>query len=294
MPRETFTDRAIRALQPKAKRVDYVEAGGVLPGFGLRVTPNGVKTWTVIYRNASGRLRRLTLGKYPLISLADARKAAHKALASVVQGADPASEKQARRDAPTFADVARAHIAHRPPEDAHNAALFKLYLLTAQRGGELRTMRWEEVDLDGGWWTIPAERAKNGRTHRVPLSPPALSSLRALPRVEGSPWVFPSPRAASGCRENIGKAVDRIRKASGVDFWPHDLRRSAASPMTSMSISRLTVAKVLNHVERGVTAVYDRHSYDAEKRQALDAWARRLNAIVSGETASAKVIPLRA
>ena len=407
MPRETFTDRAIRALQPQPKRVDYFDADEALPGFGLRVTPNGVKTWTLLYRNASGRQRRLSLGKYPLIGLADARKAARKALAGVVQGADPAADKQARREAPTFADVAHEYIAHvsrqdangrpvnrswreklrmletdvlpawgarqardisardvrelvdgivnrgapiaanrtfalvgrvftwasapdralvpqhhnpcrgmeRPApenerarvldaeelrrvwtaldgEDAHNAALFKLYLLTAQRGGELRTMRWEEVDLDGGWWTIPAERAKNGRTHRVPLSPPALSSLRALPRIEGSPWVFPSPRAVSGCRENIGKAVDRIRKASGVDFWPHDLRRSAASHMTSMGVSRLTVAKLLNHVERGVTAVYDRHSYDAEKRHALDAWARRLRAIVTGESAP-KVVELR-
>jgi len=77
-----------------------------------------------------------------------------------------------------------------------------------------------------------------------------------------------------------------------VDFWPHDLRRSAASHMTSMGVSRLTVAKVLNHVERGVTAVYDRHSYDAEKRQALDAWARRLHAIVTGESAP-KVVELR-
>ena len=50
--------------------------------------------------------------------------------------------------------------------------------------------------------------------------------------------------------------------------------------MTSLGVSRLTVAKILNHVERGVTAVYDRHSYDAEKRAALEAWATRLDAIV--------------
>src|SRR5690349_17040736 len=116
MPREkrrmAFTDRSIRALQPEARRVDYFDAGGALPGFGLRVTVNGVKTWTVLYRNTSGRLRRLTLGKYPLVGLADAREMARKALASVVQGADPAGEKQGRRDAPTFADVAREYIAH--------------------------------------------------------------------------------------------------------------------------------------------------------------------------------------
>jgi hypothetical protein len=54
--------------------------------------------------------------------------------------------------------------------------------------------------------------------------------------------------------------------------------------MTGMGIPRLTVKKILNHVERDITAVYDRHSYDAEKREALEAWARRLTAIISGKT----------
>ena len=52
--------------------------------------------------------------------------------------------------------------------------------------------------------------------------------------------------------------------------------------MTSMGISRLTVEKILNHKEPGVTATYDRHSYDPEKRLALDRWSRRLQTIVSG------------
>jgi hypothetical protein len=63
--------------------------------------------------------------------------------------------------------------------------------------------------------------------------------------------------------------------------------------MTGMGIPRLVVAKILNHAEPGVTKVYDRHSYDPEKRQALEAWARRLHAIVTGE-AAAKVVPIRA
>ena len=50
--------------------------------------------------------------------------------------------------------------------------------------------------------------------------------------------------------------------------------------MTSMGISRLVVSKLLNHVEYGVTAVYDRHSYDKEKRQALDLWAKKLKVII--------------
>jgi hypothetical protein len=52
--------------------------------------------------------------------------------------------------------------------------------------------------------------------------------------------------------------------------------------MTGMGIPRLTVSKILNHVEPGVTAVYDRHGYDREKREALESWARRLLVIISG------------
>ena len=64
--------------------------------------------------------------------------------------------------------------------------------------------------------------------------------------------------------------------------------------MTSMGISRLTVSKLLNHAESGVTAVYDRHSYDREKRQALEAWGQRLQKIVTGEISTGNVLPLRA
>ena len=77
------------------------------------------------------------------------------------------------------------------------------------------------------------------------------------------------------------KALQRIQKATGIDFVGHDFRRTAASMMTGMGIPRLTVSKILNHVESGVTAVYDRHSYDAEKREALETWAKRLEKIVS-------------
>lgn len=71
-------------------------------------------------------------------------------------------------------------------------------------------------------------------------------------------------------------------------------RRTAASLMTGMEISRLTVKKILNHAERDVTAIYDRHSYDLEKRTALEAWGRRLDAIVSGKPSTGQVVDLSA
>jgi integrase len=172
------------------------------------------------------------------------------------------------------------------------AATYKLRLMTAQRGAEVLSMRWDQIS--GGWWTIPSEVAKNGLAHRVPLSAPVLALLDEIrPLGEGSDWTFPGA-GNSGHRVAIHKANTRIRGRSGISFVPHDLRRTAASHMTGMGISRLVVSKLLNHVESGVTSVYDRHSYDAEKRAALDAWGARLEDIVSGTQRVGNVTQLRA
>jgi len=56
--------------------------------------------------------------------------------------------------------------------------------------------------------------------------------------------------------------------------------------MVGAGVSRLVVAKILNHVETGVTAVYDRHSYDREKRAALDLWGQRVTRIVENRKRS--------
>src|SRR6185437_8127579 len=99
-----------------------------------------------------------------------------------------------------------------------------------------------------------------------------------------------------------GHALDHaMREALGklglTDATPHDLRRTGASMMTSMGITRLVVSKILNHAEPGVTAVYDRHSYDAEKREALDRWGARLKEIVGKQPPADRpnnVVALRA
>ena len=152
--------------------------------------------------------------------------------------------------------------------------MFKLRLLTAQRGGEIESMAWKDLELEKGVWTIPGEIAKNGLSHRVPLSPTAQMLLKELEGVSGGrEWVFPSPKANSGHISNVQKAANRVRGLSGVDnFVLHDLRRTAATFMTRAKIPRLIVGKILNHVDAGVTAVYDRNPYEEEKRDALEKW----------------------
>lgn len=169
----------------------------------------------------------------------------------------------------------------------HVAASLRLRLLTAQRGIEVMAMRWE--DLEGEWWTIPPEVAKNGLAHRVPLSPAALAILASVGSDRPARgWVFPSVR--SGHLRWVQKAVSQVREATSFDWTPHDLRRTAATYMTSMGFPRLVIAKILNHADTGVTAVYDRSSYDIEKRQALAAWGARVESIVRGEEKQDKVI----
>lgn len=159
----------------------------------------------------------------------------------------------------------------------------RLILVTAQRKGEVAGARWEEIDRDAAMWTIPAERSKNGLAHRVPLSALALLLLDKAKSLAGAgAYVFPSPLmnrpVTAGALNN---AAFRSRATFGIPaFTPHDLRRTAATQMASMGVPRLTVGKVLNHIEAGVTSVYDRYAYDLEKRQALDTWAHRLSEIV--------------
>ena len=155
-----------------------------------------------------------------------------------------------------------------------------LLLTTAQRPGEVVGATWSEVDLAERVWTIPGERTKNRLEHRVPLSDQALAVLDVVRlQATGSGAVFPSRRTGGVMVHSLlSRAIGRERAKLGVDhFTPHDLRRSAASHMTALQVPRLTVSKVLNHKEGGVTTVYDRYSYEAEKREALSAWADELS-----------------
>jgi len=162
----------------------------------------------------------------------------------------------------------------------------RVQLITAQRRGEVAQMEWSEVDMRTRWWTIPAIKAKNNLTHRVPLSDIAISFLNTAKNIsDESKFVFPSPSGdkcmAPGA---VTRAIGKNRAQFEIEpFTPHDLRRTAASHMTRIGISRLVVSKILNHMDSGVTAVYDRHSYDAEKREALDKWAENLMEIIASK-----------
>ena len=159
--------------------------------------------------------------------------------------------------------------------DAHSgdaADTIRLRLLTGQRGGDVHRMRWADVDLQATVWTIPAEQAKNARAHRVPLTTPAFDvlSCRHATRRPDDPRVFPGFYHQ---RKDL-RSLSHIHKDT---YRWHDLRRTVATRLAALGVSEGTISRVLGHAQRGITAtVYNWHSYDAEKRRALDQWAHAL------------------
>ncbi len=170
----------------------------------------------------------------------------------------------------------------------------KLLLLTGQRVGEVSGARWAEIDLAAKSWTIPATRAKNGRANLVPLSAAAIEVLEGLPRFEGSDFVFTTTgsTAVSGfsrAKRQIDRTVLQLGVVPPAPWRLHDLRRTVATNLQRLGVRLEVTEAVLNHASgsrAGIVGVYQRHTWAAEKRQALDAWARRLAEIVGGERAS--------
>jgi integrase len=172
----------------------------------------------------------------------------------------------------------------------------RLLILTGARRQEVGAMRWSEVDLKPSTWTLPAERAKNGVEHLIPLSAAAATILSNTPRIGTTDeFVFTTTgkTAISGWSKAKatldGQILDLAREENPhVGPFPHwtihDLRRTVASGMAGLGISLPVVEKILNHISGsfgGVAGVYQRHSFSVEKREALDRWAAHVAVITN-------------
>jgi integrase len=159
-------------------------------------------------------------------------------------------------------------------------AIVRLLILTGQRRSEVAGMRWAEVALEPAaqaLWAMPGARTKNGHSHDVPLSAPAVAIVAAAPYFKGCPLALSDgrPNPPSG----FGKAKARLDAllVPPLPAWTlHDLRRTVATGLQRHGVRLEVTEAVLNHVSGsrgGIVGVYQRHAWAAEKRAALDAWA---------------------
>ncbi len=155
----------------------------------------------------------------------------------------------------------------------------RFQFFTAARVGEVAGAQWSEVDETTAVWTIPAERSKNKQAHRVPLSAQAVAVLKAAKAIDrGKGAVFAAAQTGLAVSpEAVATAIrDAIPVFEVAGFTPHDIRRTVATGISQDGASRVVVSKLLNHIDASVTAIYDRHSYEKEMRDALDGWGRRV------------------
>lgn len=380
--RRKLTPKTIDSLPPvSGKR--YEVRDELVTGLHIRVSARGGKVWYVSTR-VDGRVRRIKLGTYPILSLADARGRACDLLRDIQLGNFAKRKPVPEARVPTLAEIipqfielyarprnrdwkgtqnilmkfsslmsqpineirrsdvvrvldgivaggtpVRANralaafkkltnwcvdrgviemspvMALRPPakeagrdrvlSDDELAACWraagaegfpfahfvKLLVLTGQRRGEVSGMRWSELDLEKGIWSLPAERAKNATQHVVPLAPFAVELLRSMPRFLNSDLVFTTTGTTP--ISGFGRLKDRLDAQMAVTDWRfHDLRRTVATNMAIMGVQPHIIEAVLNHktgIVSGVAAIYNRHAYLNEKRDALEAWAKRLSVL---------------
>ena len=168
----------------------------------------------------------------------------------------------------------------------------RLLLLTGARREEIGGLRWLEVHAD----TIELEgtRTKTAQPRTIPLPAPAALLLGGTPRIGEGLFVF----STNGHTPISGwsRAKRRLDVRAPIAPWHlHDLRRTVATGMQKLGVGLQVIEAVLGHVSgsrAGVVGIYQRHTYDAEKRAALEAWGAHVMALVEGSKPG-KVLPMR-
>lgn len=166
---------------------------------------------------------------------------------------------------------------------------FQLLALTGARRREVTEMRWAELDLEAGTWTLPPERRKTGGKDLEPfvitLAPAAVAAIRRQPVLEGSPFVFWGRRDKRPF-DFQHSTMDRVDAAAGVRDWRlHDLRRYMRSGLAALGVSQAVAEITLGHrsARSGLVGVYDVHDYATEKREAWLRWADHLAKLVAAD-----------
>lgn len=167
-------------------------------------------------------------------------------------------------------------------EQSSFGSIVQLLVLLGQRCGETARLTAEMVDFKTKIITIPAAIAKNGREHRVPFGKIAEKVLKTGTKTG---LLFPARGQPEKVFSGWSKCKDALDESSKIAPWTlHDLRRTFATNLAALGTPIQVTEKVLNHVSGatgGIVAVYQRHSYEQEMRDAVAAWEKRLSQILS-------------
>jgi integrase len=172
------------------------------------------------------------------------------------------------------------------------ARALEFTILTAARTGETVGATWDEIDLDEATWTIPAERMKADREHRVPLSDRALEILRELPREADNPHVFIGVKAGSGISSiAMYRVLRRLRDVvvvhgfrSTFSTWAHETTAYAAH------VIELCLAHT---VGSAVERAYRRGDFFEKRRRLMADWAKYCAAPLVRAKSGKVVVPMR-
>jgi integrase len=168
------------------------------------------------------------------------------------------------------------------------ALALEFTILTASRSGEVIGAKWGEVDLDKALWTVPAERMKAGKEHRVPLSSRAVAILIGLQAL-GSQWLFPGAKGG----KLSGMAMSMLMRRMKVDATVHGFRSgfrvwTAECTGYAHEVAEMALAHTIeNKVERA----YRRGDLFDKRRRLMNDWAAFCGRV---EAARKNVTPIRA
>jgi integrase len=183
--------------------------------------------------------------------------------------------------------------------------MVQLLLLTGQRRDEVRAAPRGEFDLAARMWKLPGARAKNGREHHVPLSDAAMAMLNGLPKIKSKAgWLFtiggdvPVSNLARRKHRLNALMLEERRKIdpeiSELAPWRlHDLRHTVKTWMQRARIPKDVRNAVQNHYDGDMDELYGHYSFEVEKRDALDRWARHVAALIDGPAANVVTFPGR-
>ncbi len=187
-----------------------------------------------------------------------------------------------------FVDVPAFMGRLRSVQDVAARAL-EFVILTAARSGEVRGARWKEIDLQSKVWTVPPERMKGGREHRVPLSERAMSIIHEMHEARMSEFLFPGVRHGEPLSYTT---LTRVLRRMKIDVTMHGFRssfRDWAGDHTAFA--RDVVEAALAHaIENKTEAAYRRGDALEKRRALMAAWAAYCN---PEKEARGKVMPLR-